>query len=355
MASSSDSIRRMLIAFKRKDDAAFRQAVEQYIEDERRRSHHILARDIERILLNGATPAPNEVASFSVLRKDFPHDKDRNAVLVELSEPQRELDSLLLTPDVRASLERVVSENRRSDLLRTHGLRPAGKVLLCGPPGCGKTVTAETLAQALYRPLALVRFDAVVSSYLGETAANLRKVFDLARTRPMVVLFDEFDAIGKYRTDESEHGELKRVVNSFLQMMDGFRGESLLIAATNHQGLLDPALWRRFDEIVFFGMPDEAMIRELIVGNLRQIGVAPTVRVEQVAASLVGMSHADVEHACIDAIKTTILENRNAVDAETLALAVNRQRQRVAITAAAARANAPAPPPRSKSRGTKGA
>jgi len=322
----------MLIAFKRKDDAAFRQAAEQYIEDERRRNHHTLARELERILLNGSTPTPNEVSSLSILRSDFPRDKDRNGVLVELSEPQRELASLVLSSDVRAALERVVSENRRSDLLRSHGLRPAGKVLLCGPPGCGKTVAAETLAQALYRPLGLVRFDAVVSSYLGETAANLRKVFDLARTRPMVVLFDEFDAIGKYRTDESEHGELKRVVNSFLQMMDSFRGESLMIAATNHQGLLDGALWRRFDEIIFFGMPDEAMIRELILRNLRQISVALTARTEQIAISLVGMSHADVERVCLDAIKTTVLENRDAVDADSLASAVNRQRERMATT-----------------------
>jgi SpoVK/Ycf46/Vps4 family AAA+-type ATPase len=193
----------------------------------------------------------------------------------------------------------------------------------------------------------------VVSSYLGETAANLRKVFDFARSRPVVVLFDEFDAIGKYRTDESEHGELKRVVNSFLQMMDSFRGESLMIAATNHQGLLDSALWRRFDEIVFFGMPDELMIRELIIRNLRQISVTPAVRTEQIASSLVGMSHADVERVCLDAIKTAILENGGAVDAQILASAVTRQRERMATTAAATHTAAVPPLPPGRSRRTK--
>jgi SpoVK/Ycf46/Vps4 family AAA+-type ATPase len=326
----------MLLAHKRKDDAAFRQAVEGYIADERKRNHPTLARELERILLNGSlTPTGDQVSSLSVLRNDFPRDKERNATLVELHEPERDQNSLVLTAEVCSALEHLVDENRRADVLRTHGMRPASRILFCGPPGCGKTVAAETIAKALYRPLALVRFDAVVSSYLGETAANLRKVFDFARSRSMVVLFDEFDAIGKYRTDESEHGELKRVVNSFLQMMDGFRSESLLIAATNHQGLLDSALWRRFDEIVFFDIPSSDMINSLMLQNLRQMGLAPSVSIEQVAASLVGMSHADVERICLDAIKEAILEGKAYVDNEVLGSAVARQRRRVLTMASA--------------------
>ncbi len=170
-------------------------------------------------------------------------------------EPARRLTDLVLDEATRKTLERIVDENRKADLLKTYGSRPANRILFCGPPGCGKTVSAEAIAAELYLPLALVRFDAVVSSYLGETAANLRKVFDFARSRPMVVLFDEFDAIGKDRASLEEHGEIKRVVNSFLQILDGFRSDTVAIAATNHQGLLDPALWRRFDEIVFFDMP----------------------------------------------------------------------------------------------------
>ena len=336
MSTTSESVKRMLLAHKRRDDAAFRQAVEEHIADERKRNHPTLARELERILLNGPMmPVSNQVSSLSVLRNDFPRDKERNSTLVELHDPQRDQDSLVLTLEVRSALDHLIDENRRADILRAPGMRPASKMLFYGPPGCGKTVASEMIAKALYRPLALVRFDAVVSSYLGETAANLRKVFDFARSRPMVVLFDEFDAIGKYRTDESEHGELKRVVNSFLQMMDGFRGESLLIAATNHQWLLDSALWRRFDEIVFFGMPSNDMISSLILQNLRQMGLAPSVSIEQVAASLVGMSHADVERICLDAIKAAILEGEACVDAEVLGSAVDRQRRRVLTTAAA--------------------
>ena len=335
MATSSESVKQMLLAHKRKDDAAFRQAVGDYIADERKRNHPGLARELERILLNGSMMPSVESTSFTVLRNDFPRDRERNATLVELQEPQREQDSLILSQEVRSILDHLIDENRRSEILRSHGMRPANKILFCGPPGCGKTVASEMIAKALYRPLALVRFDAVVSSFLGETAANLRKVFDFARSRPLVILFDEFDAIGKYRTDESEHGELKRVVNSFLQMMDSFRGESLLIAATNHQGLLDSALWRRFDEIVFFGLPTREMISSLIFQNLRQIGISPTVSVDQTAKLLVGMAHADIERICVDAIKTSILEGIPQVDAKVLDAAVTRQKQRILTTAVA--------------------
>ena len=220
-------------------------AAREYVEKERRLNHHVLADDLERILV--------EANGIPSSRKDFltplvsgngnlPRDKERNALLIELVEPKRELGDLVLSPGVRRLLDRIVLERRRSDLLGSFGMRPAGKVLFCGPPGCGKSVASEALARELYLPLATVRFDAVVSSYLGETAANLRKVFEFARSRPMVLLFDEFDAIGKERTALDEHGELKRVVSSFLQLLDGFHAETLTVAATNHQGLLDPAL-----------------------------------------------------------------------------------------------------------------
>ncbi len=263
---------------------------------------------------------------------DLPKDHERGAALVEVIEPSRSLDDLVLAPDTRQILDRILAENRRADLLYSHGLRPANKIIFCGPPGCGKTVAAEAVAQGLYLPLVLVRFDAVVSSYLGETAANLRRVFDFATTRPMIMLFDEFDAIGKSRTAEEEHGELKRVVNSFLQMLDGFKGEAVMIAATNHQGLLDVALWRRFDEAVYFNMPDHRAIQELLIRNLRQTGISTAIRVESKAKALVGMSHADVERIAKDAVKQTIIEGRAEVQPDILEQAISRQRGRIRIT-----------------------
>jgi SpoVK/Ycf46/Vps4 family AAA+-type ATPase len=295
--------------------------------------------DLESVLsANGAadmSSSTTQMKSLSLLSArfgDLPKDHERGAALVEVIEPSRSLDDLVLASDTRQILDRILAENRRADLLYSHGLRPANKIIFCGPPGCGKTVAAEAVAQGLYLPLVLVRFDAVVSSYLGETAANLRKVFDFATTRPMVMLFDEFDAIGKSRTAEEEHGELKRVVNSFLQMLDGFKGEAVMIAATNHQGLLDVALWRRFDEAVYFDKPDYRAIQELLIRNLRQTGISKAIRVESTAKTLVGMSHADVERIAKDAVKQTIIEGRTEVQPDILEQAISRQRERIRLT-----------------------
>ncbi|MBK9386517.1 MAG: ATP-binding protein [Planctomycetes bacterium] len=325
----------MVIAFKKGDATAFHSAVQEYIDEERRRNHPVVARDIERILRNGhsfsLTPL---VAHEPGLPHDVPRDKERGTPLVELREDERPLEELVLREETQETIGRIVLENRRVELLLSHGLRPAGRVLFCGPPGCGKTVVAGALAKALYYPLALVRFDAVVSSYLGDTAANLRKVFDFARSRPLVLFFDEFDAIGKRRTDEDDHGELKRVVNSFLQMLDGFRGESLIIAATNHEQILDPALWRRFDEIVQFPRPDAAQIELLLARSLRQVGVSPSVNLREQATKLVGLSFADVERIALDAIKLYVIEGAKEIDRRMFDESVARQQQRVALTGA---------------------
>lgn len=282
--------------------------------------------------MSSSTTQMKSLSLLSARFGDIPKDHERGAALVEVIEPNRSLDDLVLAPDTRQILDRILTENRRADLLYSHGLRPANKIIFCGPPGCGKTVAAEAIAQGLYLPLVLVRFDAVVSSYLGETAANLRKVFDFATTRPMVMLFDEFDAIGKSRTAEEEHGELKRVVNSFLQMLDGYKGEAVMIAATNHQGLLDVALWRRFDEAVYFNKPDHRSIQELLIRSLRQTGISAAIRVESKAKALAGMSHADVERIAKDAVKQTIIEGRVEVQPDILEQAISRQRGRIRIT-----------------------
>jgi SpoVK/Ycf46/Vps4 family AAA+-type ATPase len=245
----------------------------------------------------------------------------------------------VVSPQTRSQLDLIVEENRQGDLLRSHGLRPISKVLFCGPPGCGKTIGAEAIANALSLPLVLVRFDAVVSSYLGETAANLRKVFDFARSRQSVVLFDEFDAIGKDRADQEEHGELKRVVNSFLQMLDGFRGETLLISATNHQGLLDSALWRRFDEIVYFQMPKMPEIEEVLKRNLLQIGVDPDISFRDISQDIVGFSHSDVERIALQAVKATLLANYPSVTIETLRRCIQAHRLRIGLGGKASRSS----------------
>jgi SpoVK/Ycf46/Vps4 family AAA+-type ATPase len=339
VGNSSDLIRRLILAHSKEDEIAFNDVARAIVNEERRKQHHVLADEIERVLFANKTKImaspTTQAKSLSLLTarfSDLPKDHERGAALVEIIEPNHCLDDLVLTPETRQSLDRILMENRNADLLYSHGLRPAHKIIFCGPPGCGKTVSAQALAHGLYLPLVLVRFDAVVSSYLGETAANLRKVFDFAATRPMVMLFDEFDAIGKSRTAEEEHGELKRVVNSFLQMLDSFKGEAIIIAATNHQGLLDVALWRRFDEAVYFNKPDAGAIKELLIRNLRQVGVSTAVRLENKAKALIGMSHADIERIAIDALKQTILQGRTEIQPDILEQAISRQWERNNLT-----------------------
>lgn len=327
-------VRALLAAHVDGDDAGFRAAAETLIEDERRKNHPVLANDLERVLSNGSRGVKQAlmVDQGAEFLGALPTDNERGMPLVLVSNPTRSIDSIVLDLTVRQSLMRIHEENRNGELLGTYGLRPMRKLLFCGPPGCGKTVTAEALAESLRLPLVLVRFDAVVSSYLGETAANLSRVMDFARRNPAVYLFDEFDAIGKKRDAEEEHGELKRVVNSFLQMLDGFRGESILVAATNHQGLLDPALWRRFDDILFFGMPDEEQAVATLARLLRQVGVQPDVNLKSYGPLLSGFSFADIEHLSVDAMKRTILAGSLHVSDDILKESVESQRQRTDLT-----------------------
>jgi SpoVK/Ycf46/Vps4 family AAA+-type ATPase len=348
MTSAPDTLRKLLHAHFKGDEETIRALAWEIVEKERRLNHHTVATDLERLLTetNGtALPRKDVLAVLGMSNGNLPKDKERNASLIELSEPKRTIEDLVLSPSLRASLDRIINERRKSDILRSHGVRPLGKLLFCGPPGCGKSVAAEVMAHELCLPLATVRFDAVVSSYLGETAANLRKVFDFARGRPVVLLFDEFDAIGKQRTALDEHGELKRVVNSFLQLLDSFHAETLTIAATNHQGLLDPALWRRFDEILFFPPPSCEEIEALLCRHFRQLPLSPTVRLGEVARSLDGFSHADVERVAHDAVKQSILLERSQVDPEILQGAVERQLSRRSITQAATSSAQASPAP----------
>lgn len=334
MGTTGEIIRKLINSHMKGEKANFLNAAEEFVKEERRKHHHILARDIERLLKNGAVSSDlsSSLSLIGTHNEDLPRDKERGVFLVEIIEPKRTLDSLVIVDEIRKKLDLIVQENHKSEILRSYGLRPISRALFCGPSGCGKTVGAEAIAQALYLPLVLVRFDAVVSSYLGETAANLRKVFDFARSRPMVVLFDEFDAIGKHRTDEEEHGELKRVVNSFLQMLDNYRGETLLIAATNHQGLLDSALWRRFDEIVYFGRPGTGAIEEVLCRNVRQIGLDASINLSEISSKLVGLSHADAERIALQAVKATVLANKKTINLDTLQESIDSQKKRASLT-----------------------
>jgi SpoVK/Ycf46/Vps4 family AAA+-type ATPase len=316
-------LRKLITAGVRAEPDEFRRIAEEVIHDERAKKHHLLANDLERILYGQTTAKP----ATRVVR-EVPTDRERGLALLELHEPVRDLSDIVLSEGNRAVVDEVVLEQGRSELLGTYGLKPVTKLLLCGPPGCGKTLTAEVLATELGLELAVVRTDAAVSSYLGETAANLRRVFDFIEAGRYVVLFDEFDAIGKEREDPSEHGELKRVVNAFLQMLDGYRGKSLVIAATNHESMLDSALWRRFDEVMVLDVPSIEHVHQLLELKLRAVRSELPLKDRNFLSHFKGMTHAQIERVVLRAIKNMVLQGREFVTADLVDRALTRERKR---------------------------
>jgi hypothetical protein len=228
-------------AYREGDELAFRRAAQEIVEEEEAKNHLALARDLRALLAGGGS---RPAVAPGVTLPEPPRDREGEWPLAQVRHAERAFDDLVLNAALVESLRTLADEYRRWDEIDRHGIPRRQRILFFGPPGCGKTSAAEAVATELGLPLVLVRIDAVVSSYLGETASNLHRIFDFVAQGSWVLLFDEFDALGKARDDPTEHGEVKRVITAFLQMLDAFRGPSLLIAATNHEHLLDPALWR---------------------------------------------------------------------------------------------------------------
>ncbi|AYO05888.1 AAA family ATPase [Vibrio parahaemolyticus] len=306
------------------DPGAFRSATEQLIKEERQKQHNLLANDLERILYG------DRVATNSTRHNILPEpptDKESGVPLVDIRQANRSIEDLVLNKRTLEIIEDVLEEHRREDVLRSYGMVPAEKILFFGPPGCGKTLTAESMAYELERPLAIVRLDSLVSSFLGETAANLRKVFDFIAKHKLLVLFDEFDALGKERDDGSEHGELRRVVNAVLQMMDSYDGKSTIIAATNHEQILDSAIWRRFDEIVEFPEIDQNQLQDLLQLKLRGVRREFDLDSSELHAIFRDKSPAIIERIIRRAVKRMILKGKEFLTIRMLRNALEQESQ----------------------------
>ncbi len=322
----ADLLKRIFESYQRRDDAGFRSAAAEIVDEERRKHHPVLANELHRILSNGVRSL-ERVQGLEPRFDPVPTDGDRKTPLLAVREPDRYFRDLIYDPPARAVLDRTVEEVRDWAVLEASGLRPSCRLLFCGPSGCGKTASAEAVAAELGLPMLYVRFDSVVSSLLGETAANLRKVFDYASRGEWVLFFDEFDAIGRSRDDPTEHGEIKRVVNSFLQLLDGFSGRSLVIAATNFSEALDPAIWRRFDEVLRFQLPDADALDALVTRRLRIVRASRR-QVRNVVEAVAGSSFAEAERVCLDARKRCALTGKTRLGEIELAAALDRFRYR---------------------------
>lgn len=307
--------------------ALFRKVAEEIIRDERAKNHRLLADDLEKILLNG-----NGVQFDSRVEKfiDIPKDREKGFPLISISEQTYTWDRLILPSKTFSVLQKICEENRKRDLLTNYDILPRQKLLFFGPPGTGKTLAAKVIVSELQLPLITVRFDAIVSSYLGETATNLRRVFEFIERGQWIVLFDEFDAIGKDRDNPFEHGELKRVVNTMLQLMDAFKGESIIIAATNHETLLDSAIWRRFESVIHFGLPteqDRILQLRLFLKGFHHDGV----ELDLIGKKTKNATGSDLEQIALDAVRESLMDQRNNITEDDLFVGLEAFRERTSM------------------------
>ena len=229
--------------------------------------------------------------------------------LLQLRDPFIGFEDLLIPEAQTEIFSDLQLELKREDFLTRHGVVPRRKLLFTGPPGCGKSASAEALARELDREFAVVNLSTVVSSYLGDTAKNLSSIFEAASSEAWVVLFDEFDAIGKERAERTDHGELKRVVTAFLQQLDNFIGPSILVAATNHPGLVDSAVWRRFSIVLQFDPPSVHELRELLRLKLRSIRRENGFNIEAAASACKGLTQAEVSQVVEDTYRHHLLHD----------------------------------------------
>ncbi len=295
----SDHIVSLVRAGAAGDKATLRSTVEAMMAEERARSHHSVADRLEKALHTVAVTPPPLISS----RGTASEGKD----LVLETNPQVQLDQLVLTLPARQEANQIVEEHIRADVLRAHGYEPRHRVLLSGPPGNGKTSYAEAIAEALALPFFVVRYDALIGSYLGETNTRLRKLFDYVRTRPCVLFFDEFDSIGKERGDDHETGEIKRVVSFLLMQIDQLPSYVLTIAATNHAELLDRAVWRRFQSKIAFPQPSKSEVALFIERIFLSWPQEPKTKPSTLSNKLNASSYAEARDFCQNVRRRNIL------------------------------------------------
>jgi SpoVK/Ycf46/Vps4 family AAA+-type ATPase len=285
-----------------------------------RQGHGKLAQELRALIDEAKTPPLGRTEPTPLIAP-----RGELAGILAVSYPKVRLDEMILESRVRDRLVRVLKEYRQQERLRARGLEPRRKLLLLGPPGSGKTMTSAALAGELQWPLLTIQLDGLITKYMGETATKLRLVFEsIAKTRG-VYLFDEFDAIGVRRDSDRDVGEIRRILNSFLQFLESDASQSLIVAATNHPDLLDPALSRRFDDSIHYGMPTDEHAGRLMRTRLSDMA-APALDWKSGVEAARGLSYAEISRACLDAAKDAILDDRSEVLTADLVRALEERR-----------------------------
>lgn len=281
------------------DRERVRTVAEALISEEKAKKHDILADRLTRALQS------SDVANGNA--RWLGNGKGRGREFLLELVPETRLEDLVLSDLNRRACEELIEEQLRAPILRAHSLEPRHRVLLSGPPGNGKTSLAEAIAESLALSFFVVRYEALIGSYLGETASRLKRVFDYARTTPCVLFFDEFDAVGKERGDEHETGEIKRVVTSLLMQMDDLPSYTIAVAASNHSELLDRAVWRRFQIRLSLNAPTPQELAEYFRRFANGMGEPLGRTPEAIAKTLGAISYAEAEEFCRDVRRRKVL------------------------------------------------
>jgi SpoVK/Ycf46/Vps4 family AAA+-type ATPase len=318
-------LKKLLSSYGNSDE--FRAVALQIIGEEERKNNRVLARSLRTSLEATSSEASHRPSRLKPLEAQEQTIPD---TLFDEIAPQRKLSEIILSPQNRELVDGVIEEIRRADELLRHGLPVKRRLIFCGPPGCGKSVCAEVIAREIGLPLVIARLDGLVSSFLGETATNLRKLFDLMRSRPVVLLLDEFDAIARSRSDHTEHGEVRRIVNALLLMIDRFPSQGVLIATTNLEGTIDPAMWRRFDDVAVFEKPDPDGIERML--ELKFKNFPSNFTLGDKTGKLKEFSFAEIERLCYEAIKRAVLKRRKIVTERDFEAALREERRRRTIS-----------------------
>lgn len=312
MAGSGEHFKALVRSHGTGDDEAFYSVALQVAAQAARQGHHRLAADLKAAVETSRAERPKKVTSIAQPRGDL-------SDLVIATHPTVSLKELVLPQELSAQVHRIISEHRQRKSLLDHGFEPAHRLLFEGPPGTGKTMTAAVLAHELSFPLLTIRLDGLMSKFMGETASKLRMIFESAESKRGVYLFDEFDALGGDRAG-NDVGEARRILNSFLVFLENSSSESLIIAATNHRSILDKALFRRFDMVLDYALPDVKQAAAVLRGRLGSI--AKGVRWASLADEMAGLSHADLVRAAEAAAKSVILAGGDNVTLDDIRLAL---------------------------------
>lgn len=309
--ATAEQIKSLVKAYADCNDEKFKTVVLQIAAHEAKLGHDNLARELKRQIDRVGSKRANIVQLTSI-----------NPML-ELSMPSHDLAELIVSEDICNKIQRILNEYRNRNKLLSYGLKNRRKILIEGNPGTGKTLTASIIASELSLPLYTVQMDKLVTKFMGETSVRLRQVFDSMESTVGVYLFDEFDAIGADRSLDNEVGEMRRILNSFLQFIEQDNSESVIVAATNNQRLLDQALFRRFDDVLHYALPTNEEIERLFEYKIKSYDSEFIVS-KDIVKNAEGLSHAEIVRACDDAIKNSIL-NDEVITSQAVAVLLNER------------------------------